>query len=126
MSLFTSQLLDVISPGSYRRPRVKLDEVQSKIEQIKPKKVVDTLANHHGCCDNVADSCCSHGSDSCCSHAADSVSASANGMMDFIGNGGGGSSTLIWAIVAVLIALAYFSGKLSPTKGETGRSSIKD
>lgn len=104
MTLFTSQLLDIISPGSYRRPRVRLDEAQSRIEQIKPKKVVDTLANHHGCCDNMADSCC-HGSDSCCSHAADSVSASANGLMDYIGNGGGGTSTLIWSIVAVLLAL---------------------
>ena len=122
MSLFTSQLLDVISPGRYRRPRVKLDEVQSKIEQIKPKKVVDTLANHHGCCDNVADSCCSHGSDSCCSHAADSVSASANGMMDFIGNGGGAiyqSLSLgvhVYAAAAMLTTIFDFFGDGSEMK----------
>ena len=106
MTLFTSQLLDIISPGSYRRPRVKLDTIQSRIETIRPKKVIDTLANHHGNCENMADSCCSQGNGSCCSHAADTVSASTNGMMDFLGNGGGGSSTLIWAVVAVLIALA--------------------
>lgn len=108
MSIFTSQLLDVIYPGSHRRPRVKLDTIQSRIEQIKHlkhEKVADTLSNH-GCCDGVADSCCSHGSGSCCSEAADTVSASANGMMDYIGNGGGGSSMLIWTIVAVLVALA--------------------
>lgn len=106
MSLFTMQLMDVISPGRVRRPRVKLDTIQSKIEVIKPKKVVDTLANHHGCCENMADSCCATGSGSGCSHAADTVSASTNGMIDVIGNGGGGSSTLVWAIVAVLFALA--------------------
>lgn len=103
MSLFTMQLLDVISPERIR-PRVKLDTIQSKIEVIKPKKLVDTLSNHQGCCENMADSCCANGHG--CSHAADTVSASTNGMIDVIGNGGGGSSTLIWAVIAVLFALA--------------------
>lgn len=98
--------MDVISPGSFRRPRVRLDEVQSKIEQIKLKKVLDTLSNHQGCCDKVADSCCSHGADSCCHHATDTVSSSATGMMDYIGQGGGGSSMMIWMVAGVLIALA--------------------
>ena len=98
------QVLDVIAPGGYRRPRIRIDQLKDTVEVVKPK-----VAEHHDCCGQVADSvskCCSHCGCGCNEQATDSVSASANGFVDFIGTGGGGSSTLIWTIVAVLFALA--------------------
>lgn len=91
MHMNYSLLLDVITPGSIRRPRIVIDRPPKPIVEIDPQPV------DSACCDSM--NCC-HG---------DSLAAAQNFL---VGPGTGGDDmTMMWAglfVVFLALALCFY------------------
>lgn len=109
------QLLDLLVPGQPYRPRRRFDNIDTDkpIKHISDTvdNIKDSVAETISCCKHsVADSisCCKHSvgdTISCCKHSISDTLTSAVPFQGTTGSGGD-ASTLIWAIIAVLIVLA--------------------
>lgn len=99
-------LLDVIVPGQPYRPRIRRHFDDSIVSPVNNGNAVDSVANVPADSMTVVDSanCVPANADA----VADSVNSSqlAPSLLDQIGGGGDDSSILLWAIVAVIFALA--------------------